>query len=226
MSGYAPGPPQQPHRGWVRELVASTVVTGVLFSAQAAAHVGLGEGPITAVASTVVVVAVLAVCAGLTRDRRLTVNPLVLIAEALREHRTPTSSTGTAARVSAQIGGALAAAAVLAAVCALARVPTPTTAAPDEIGVLAEITAAAATVVVFTCAASRPGLLAGPGYLAAAAAAIFGVAGAGFAGNPALTAAAVLHGLDPAAALATAVLQFGGCLIGYGILTARQPANR
>jgi hypothetical protein len=205
----------------VRELGGAAVVTSVVFSAQiTATHAGSGAG----LAATVAVVAVLAVCAGLARDRRLSINPLVLLTDALCEPRPPISLTSTAVRLCAQLFGAVAAAAILAAVCVLTGT-TVTTVAPNGIQLLAEIAAAATTVVVFTYAAPRPGLPAGPGYLAAAAAAVFGVAGAGFLGNPVLTAAAVLHGLDPAVALSTAVLQLGGCLIGYGILTARRPGT-
>ncbi|WP_280489150.1 hypothetical protein [Nocardia carnea] len=47
--------------------------------------------------------------------------------------------------------------------------------------------------------------------------------GAGFLGNPAVVAGAVVLGLDPAPALVIVVCQLGGCLVGYGVATVWWP---
>ncbi|WP_280314964.1 hypothetical protein, partial [Nocardia wallacei] len=82
---------------------------------------------------------------------------------------------------------------------------------------------AAGALISFFAATCTPTLIMPTAGASALAAAVFLVTGAGFLGNPAVVAGAVVLGLDPALALVIVVCQLGGCLIGYGAATAWWP---
>ncbi|WP_280422791.1 hypothetical protein [Nocardia carnea] len=205
---------------------ADLLGTGVVMAAPVmgwwAAHL-VGPGPARAGLTAAVTVTFLAVGTGLFRSRAPRWNPLLMVADALLERRRSLSGPQLAGHLLTQVGAAMAVAGVVAAGCFLAGITPPAAPAPDGVHVVSEMTAAAAAVICLFAAVRPPTLRMSAAGASALAAAVFLVSGAGFLGNPAVVAGAVVLGLDPAPALVIVVCQLGGCLVGYGVATVWWP---
>lgn len=205
---------------------ADLLGTGVVMAAPVtgwwAAHL-VGPGPARAGLTAAVTVTFLALGTGLFRSREPRWNPLLNVADALLERRKSLSGPLLAGHLLTQVAAATAVAGGVAAGCFLAGITPPAVPAPGGVHALSEMTAAAAAVISFFAATCTPTLRMSTAGASALAAAVFLVTGAGFLGNPAVVAGAVVLGLDPALALVIVVCQLGGCLIGYGAATAWWP---
>ncbi|MBF6097689.1 hypothetical protein IU510_06290 [Nocardia cyriacigeorgica] len=224
MTGVTPAPSLGAHA--VTQYRADLLGAGVVMAAPVtgwwAAQL-VGPGPARAGLAAVVTIAFLAVGTGLFRSRAPRWNPLLMVADALLERRNSLSGPLFAGHILGQVGAAMAVAGVVVAGCFLAGITPPAVPAPGGVHAVSEMTAAAAAVICFFVAARTPTLRMSAAGASALAAAVFLVTGAGFLGNPAVVAGAVVLGLDPALALVLVVFQLGGCLIGYGVATAWWP---
>ncbi|WP_280471246.1 hypothetical protein [Nocardia cyriacigeorgica] len=206
------------------ELLGTGVVMAALVTGWWAAHLASpGHAAARAGLAAAVTITFLAVGTGLFRSRAPRWNPLVMVADALLERRRSLSGPQLAGHLLTQVGAATAVAGVVVVGCFLAGITPPAVPDPGGVHALSEMTAAAAAVICFFAATRTPTLRMSAAGASALAAAVFLVSGAGFLGNPAIVAGAVVLGLDPALALVIAVCQLGGCLVGYGVATAWWP---
>ncbi|WP_249643832.1 hypothetical protein [Nocardia sputi] len=207
---------------------AELLGTGVVMAAPVtgwwvAQLAGPGHAPGRAGLTAVVAIAVLALGTGLFRSRAPQWNPLLTVADALLERRHSLTGPQLGGHLLAQVGAAAAEAGVVVAGCLVVGITPPAVPAPNGANAVSEMTAAAAAVICFFGTTRTPTLRMSAAGASALAAAVFLVSGAGFLGNPAVVAGAVVLGLGPAPALVIVVCQLGGCLVGYRVAIALWP---
>lgn len=185
--------------------------------------VATGPGAGRVLLTAVVTITVLAIGTTAFRARRAQWNPLLLAADALLERRRGLTGGQCAGHLLTQLAAAMVVAGGVVAVSVLAGIPAPAAPAPNGVHAVFEMTAAAAAVISFFAAARTPALRMSAAGASALVAAVFVVSGAGFLGNPAVVAGAVVLGLNPVTALVITICQLAGCLIGYRVATAWWP---